>query len=84
MADVRALLQSEDEESRLQGLSQIADLPPRESLEMLFLGLGDASWRVRKQATELLLERPDIAGLGADLVGLLYDEENAGQRNSAA
>lgn len=72
------------EEERYQTLLQQQNRPLSSSRELLFSALGDASWRVRKQAVEIYL----AARAGEDelklLIDLLRDEDNAGLRNSTA
>ncbi len=80
---VQDMLTSADEEQRLQGVRLLRQAPPGEDLEGLLLGLGDASWRVRKEAVEAFLLRPRNGESVERIAKQLYSEENAGLRNAA-
>ena len=75
-----------DEERRRLAVAALIGRPLSESLPELFLAMGDASWRVRKEAVETLLAADNDLGeeLVPRLVKLLEAEENAGLRNSAS
>ncbi|NIQ96152.1 MAG: HEAT repeat domain-containing protein, partial [Desulfuromonadales bacterium] len=49
----------------------------------IYNALGDESWRVRKEAVDLFLRRPENARCAGEVVKLLHSEENAGLRNAA-
>jgi HEAT repeat protein len=51
--------------------------------ELLFVALGDTSWRVRKEAVNLVAAQPATAALVEGLIALLRAADNAGLRNSA-
>lgn len=53
------------------------------AIGMLVAALLDTSWRVRKTAVEILIEAFPLDAYFDSLVSLLYNEENAGARNSA-
>ncbi len=73
-----------DEELRYRTVQEQRQLPLEKSRAILFTALGDTSWRVRKQAVEVLLAaRPDQDTLH-QLIDLLRDEDNAGLRNATA
>ena len=55
---VQQLLQSDQEEERLGALGLIDRKDPLPFLSQLFAAFGDASWRVRKEATEIFLTIP--------------------------
>jgi HEAT repeat protein len=76
------LLQAGGEEQRLQALRAL-DWSHCDSLQWIFLALGDESWRLRKEATELLLAMPNAPLLVGDVIELLHSEDNAGLRNAA-
>jgi HEAT repeat protein len=50
---------------------------------LLFQALGDESWRVRKEAVNLVAAQPATPELVEGLIALLRASENAGLRNSA-
>lgn len=76
-------LKSPDEETRLQGLRDLAATQPMERLELIFAAFGDASWRVRKASIDLFLQLPVSRELIGEIIELLHAEENAGLRNAA-
>jgi len=80
---VNELLVSDDEEQRLQGVRLLRNAPNGDDLEGLFTGLGDMSWRVRKEAVEAFLLRPRSAETVERVAKQLYSEDNAGLRNAA-
>ena len=55
-AEHQSLLASPQEEDRLQGIRALADLGGEAQLRILLSCLGDASWRVRKEACDQFLE----------------------------
>jgi HEAT repeat protein len=79
--ELAARLASADEETRHAAVQALRG-GGAAALEQLAAAIGDASWRVRKAALELLLEAPADAILPL-LVAGLRDEGNAGRRNSA-
>ena len=76
-------LNSPDEETRLQGLRDLAATEHDGSLDLIFTAFGDESWRVRKQAIDLFLSMPVSREMTSDVIELLHAEENAGLRNAA-
>ncbi|MDK9717201.1 MAG: HEAT repeat domain-containing protein [Trichlorobacter sp.] len=83
-SESRSLAADHDEEQRYRMVQEQRQLPLQKSREILFNALGDESWRVRKQAVEVLLAaRPDQDTLH-QLIDLLRDEDNAGLRNATA
>jgi HEAT repeat protein len=84
LQQVRAALVSDDEETRRSALDALSGMPLAQSRDIIFMAMGDPSWRVRKEAVELLVcSMPDRDSLDA-LLQLLRSEDNAGLRNSAA
>ncbi|MFO7983061.1 MAG: HEAT repeat domain-containing protein [Desulfuromonadales bacterium] len=77
------MLQSPEEERRLQGLRGLAESTEEFPREWIYQALGDDSWRVRKEGVDLFLRRPENARFADEVVKLLHSEENAGLRNAA-
>jgi HEAT repeat protein len=76
-------LRSADEEIRRLAVVGLAGYPLAETRAHLFGALGDASWRVRKEAVDALLSSAASNETMEELVGLLRSHDNAGLRNSA-
>lgn len=77
-------LQSQDEEARRGALQNLRGRALRETRELLFSAMGDASWRVRKEAVDVFVAaNPDEDAIES-LLELLRSQDNAGLRNSAA
>ena len=76
-------LRSPDEETRRSAVVSLARLPLADVRDELFTAMGDASWRVRKEAVEAVVAGGAAPGIMEDLVGLLGSHDNAGLRNSA-
>ncbi|HEX9078008.1 MAG TPA: HEAT repeat domain-containing protein [Desulfuromonadaceae bacterium] len=77
-------LQSQDEEARRGALQSLRSRALGETRELLFSAMGDASWRVRKEAVDVFVAAdPDESAIEA-LLELLRSQDNAGLRNSAA
>lgn len=81
---IRSLLDSQDEELRIKGLHYLKGRYDLSALQLVANALGDASWRVRKTAVDMLSEYPAMPDLFTLLIGCLRSEDNAGLRNSAA
>ncbi|HAM50337.1 MAG TPA: hypothetical protein DCP92_06440 [Nitrospiraceae bacterium] len=83
MREIQELLNSEDVEVRRASVEGLRGKSPEEAIPLLLKALTDKSWRVRKIATDILtsgyLKDLYIKGL----FQLLYQEDNAGARNSA-
>jgi HEAT repeat protein len=77
------MVHSLDEEMRLQGLREIARIGAADSLATLYAALGDASWRVRKEAVEIFLGLPAAWTLSGEIADFLHSQDNAGLRNAA-
>lgn len=76
-------LESDQEEERVQAVRELAGLISESSMTLLYLAMGDSSWRVRKQAAESFLSFPQAGELAGAIVGLLHDQDNVGLRNTA-
>jgi HEAT repeat protein len=76
-------LRSSDEEVRRQAVMGMAGRPLADIRNDIFLALGDSSWRVRKEAVDLLLASGPDDGVMEELVLMLRSHDNAGLRNSA-
>lgn len=82
--DSHTVATDHDEEVRYRRVQEQRLVPLQKSSGILFGALGDDSWRVRKQAVEVLLAaRPTEADIH-QLITLLRDEDNAGLRNATA
>jgi len=75
-------LGSADEEERRLAVRELAVFPFNSVRELAFAALGDESWRVRKEAVDLLLAFSPGDELARDLINLLSVQGNAGLRNS--
>lgn len=81
---IRSALQSPDEEIRRSALHSLKGVSSPGAQAVLFIAMGDESWRVRKEAVECYLcSRPDLNSI-EQLLDLLRNGDNAGLRNSAA
>ena len=81
--DMAEKLRSPDEEVRRQAIIGLAGRPLEDVRGGIFLALGDSSWRVRKEAVDLLLGANPDEGVMEELVLMLRSHDNAGLRNSA-
>jgi HEAT repeat protein len=83
MIDVEQALASEDPEVRRRAVLDLTSVPDVEQPRLLLAALGDADWRVRKEAVGI------AAGLAASravleaLVKVLEPGDNVGLRNAA-
>jgi HEAT repeat protein len=75
-------LGSPDEEERRAAVGALADFPIEMVRDLAFTALGDESWRVRKEAVDLILSFSPDDTLVRQLVSLLSIQGNAGLRNS--
>lgn len=73
---------SADPDTRQKVASQISQIAGEQELPLMFEMLGDRDWRVRKTILEGFL-RVGSPTIIQGLVKALYDQENAGRRNSA-
>lgn len=85
MEPIDALLKklaSADEEVRRLAVSALAAFPFQTVKSLAITALGDESWRVRKEAVDLIRTASPDAELEGELIALLTVEGNAGLRNS--
>lgn len=75
-------LASPDEEERRLAVSTLAGFPFERIKHLALSALGDESWRVRKEAVDLILSVSPGEELSRELVSLLIVRENTGLRNS--
>src|SRR5512136_2874403 len=80
---MKRLLSDEEIEVRRKAVLELKGKAPEEAIPLLLNAMEDVSWRVRKAASEILMDgyAPDYYIRG--LIQLLYLDENAGARNSA-
>jgi len=81
--ELQTMLASADEETRLDALRRLPAGDTDAALQLILQALGDSSWRVRKQAVELYLQRTDVDQSAGKVVEQLYSSDNAGLRNAA-
>lgn len=77
------VMKSGGEEERLAALRMLDRESHPFARKLVYSALGDSSWRVRKDATEIFLSWPDSADYILDIIQFLHSEENAGLRNTA-
>ncbi len=77
------MMQSGGEEERLAALRMLDHESRHFALKLIYSALGDSSWRIRKEATEIFLSWPDSGDYIPDIIKFLHAEENAGLRNTA-
>jgi HEAT repeat protein len=82
--DSHTLSADHAEEVRYRRVQDQGHVPLQQSREILFAALGDTSWRVRKQAVEVVLALQPAEEDVHQLIDLLRDEDNAGLRNATA
>lgn len=84
LQQVRAKLTSSEEEIRRSAVQSLRAVTLDDSCPLLLQAMGDESWRVRKEAVDVFVAaRPQESHINA-LMELFRNEDNAGQRNSAA
>jgi chemotaxis protein methyltransferase CheR len=81
--DITRRLHHPEEEIRRQAIEELNRTAGTENLALLSEALGDASWRVRKTATDAIVHYPERQAAIATLVNALYDSDNVGRRTSA-
>jgi HEAT repeat protein len=81
--EINEQLASPDEEVRRLAVAALGQLSSRQAWHLLLQALGDPSWRVRKEAVDIVVATVPDAALQEDLVTLLRSHDNAGLRNSA-
>jgi len=84
LQDTQNKFVSADEEDRRVIIQELRGQPVREIRSLLFMAMGDESWRVRKEAVEVFASSEPDDELIDSLLDLLRSEDNAGLRNSAA
>lgn len=70
-------------EIRRKAVEELKNKPPDTAIPELLRAMEDRSWRIRKLASEILIENFQIQGYINGLIQLLYIDDNAGARNSA-
>ncbi len=80
--DLLHRLGSSDEEERRVAVSALAGFPFQRVKDIAISALGDESWRVRKEAVDLILSFSPEDELARELVSLLTVQGNAGLKNS--
>jgi len=80
--DLQKRLESCDEEDRRSAVSALAVFPFQRVKSLALTALGDESWRVRKEAVDLILSDSPGEELARELISLLTVHENTGLRNS--
>ncbi|MFZ3208083.1 MAG: HEAT repeat domain-containing protein, partial [Geobacteraceae bacterium] len=76
-------LESPDEETRRLTVVGLGGYPLEQVKCLLFQGLGDGSWRVRKEAGDALLKASLSGEVIEELIDMLRSHDNVGLRNSA-
>lgn len=76
-------LASADEETRRLAVRELAAFPFERVRPLVLKAMADESWRVRKEAVDLILAAPSDTSLIDDLLEMLHSPDNAGLRNSA-
>lgn len=77
------LLPDADIEIRRRAVLDLRGSQPSTAVPLLLKAMEDSSWRVRKAASEVLMDDYPAERYVEGLISLLYLEENAGARNSA-
>lgn len=80
-AELDAAFASDDPEVRRRAVASLSD--PEDGARRLARALGDADWRVRKEAARVATERAEAWALLPALVEGLCQGENVGLRNAA-
>ncbi len=83
MEELKKLLTDGDVEVRRRAVLELRGKQPPIAVPLLLNAMEDSSWRVRKTASEILMEECPPEHYVDGLIGLLHLEENAGARNSA-
>ena len=81
--DVVRALAAVDPEERRRAVARISELPPTSRVAPLLAALGDADWRVRKEAIGVSAELGPEPELLAALVAVFEPGDNVGLRNAA-
>ncbi len=83
LSHIAMKLQSPNEETRRFAIEDLRLDSDSKTLKLLYLALGDESWRVRKSAAEALIAFPDTELAVSVLIDALYDGDNVGRRTEA-
>ncbi len=83
MQEMRRLPGDEDIELRRKAVLELKGTPSGAAVPLLLKAMEDASWRVRKTASEILMEEHPPEQYVEGLIRLLSLEDNAGARNSS-
>ncbi|HKQ69268.1 MAG TPA: HEAT repeat domain-containing protein, partial [Polyangiaceae bacterium] len=75
-------LGSPDPEVRRRATSAIPEVPSDRGVDLVVRALGDADWRVRKEATQIALLLGPTESLLRKMVSQLFPGENVGLRNA--
>ncbi len=75
-------LSAQDPEVRRLAVGELAQLGT-ESTAPLIRALGDEDWRVRKEATQAIIDMPPSKGLAEAVAKALQPNDNVGLRNAA-
>jgi HEAT repeat protein len=83
MQELEEQLKDDDVEVRREAICSLKGRQDNACITLLLSAMEDMSWRVRKAATDILLEEYPVEAYIEGLIQLLYRDENAGARNSA-
>lgn len=83
MRDIEAAFASADPEVRRRATIAVAGAEAATHAPLLMGALGDADWRVRKEAVNVAAQVAEAWGLLPELVEVLCQGENVGLRNAA-
>ncbi len=81
--EIAQLLADAEAEVRRRALLLAGDAPHEEARAVLFAGLADRDWRVRKEAAGLIAERLATLDAASELVAALAQGDNVGLRSAA-
>lgn len=83
VSSVRARLADPEPEVRRVATKEIPSLPAPESCELLLVALGDADWRVRKEATTIASRVEPRTAVVFAVARVLGERDDIGLRNAA-
>ncbi len=83
MQEMKKPLNDEDTEFRRKAVLELRGVQSATAVPLLLKAMEDMSWRVRKTASEILVEDHPLDTYVNGLIRLLSVEDNAGARNSA-
>ena len=81
--ELEKLLKDSDVEVRREALENLRGKSGDIAIHLLLSAMEDTSWRVRNNATDILIEEHPPETYMDGLINLLYREDNAGARNSS-